>query len=201
MPASSGYELDTVRVMVVEDSRHMRQILKSLLHSLGITNITEAEDGTEAYQKLQSAEFDLIISDLMMEPMDGFTFVRKIRRSEDSPDPFLPVIILSGYTEKFRVKEARDAGVNEILAKPISAKELAAKIRAVIESPRPYIKSKTYFGPDRRRAKKSDMFYTGIERRTNMFAIEEQLKASGQADQRTASDMDDILDFDFDKNF
>jgi len=77
--------------------------------------------------------------------------VRLVRTGEDSPNPFVPVIMLTGHTETSRVVEARDAGVNEFLAKPISANGLYRRIRAIIENPRLYIKNKGYFGPDRRR--------------------------------------------------
>jgi len=207
MAEQTGYELDTVKVLIVDDSLHMRQILKSLLNGLGIHGVIEAEDGGEAYNLLQEHDVDLVLCDLIMEPVDGFTFVENVRTRDDSPDPFLPIIIISGYTERFRVHEARDHGATEVLAKPISAKELASKIRAVIETPRPFIKAREYFGPDRRRARKSDLFYTGEERRTNMFSIEEQLsadfdekkpKASQQAVRDEFENLDDILDFDLD---
>ena len=59
--------------------------------------------------------------------------------------------MLTGHSEKKRVTAARDAGVTEFLAKPISAKALYQRIVNVVANPRPFIKTKTYFGPDRRR--------------------------------------------------
>jgi DNA-binding response OmpR family regulator len=71
--------------------------------------------------------------------------------------------MLTGHTEKARVTAARDAGITEFLAKPISAKALYQRIANVVANPRPFIKTKTYFGPDRRRNASSN--YTGQERR------------------------------------
>jgi DNA-binding response OmpR family regulator len=71
--------------------------------------------------------------------------------------------MLTGHTEKQRVTAARDAGITEFLAKPISAKALYQRIVNVVANPRPFIKTKTYFGPDRRRAVSNS--YVGPERR------------------------------------
>ena len=86
-----------------------------------------------------------------MEPLDGLDFVRLVRTAKDSPNPYVPIIMLSGYTEYRRVTEARDAGINEFLAKPISARALYLRFASIIDNPRPFIRTKSYFGPDRRR--------------------------------------------------
>ena len=93
----------------------------------------------------------MIIADWHMEPLDGLDFVRLVRTAKDSPNPYVPIIMLTGHTEYQRVCEARDAGVNEFLAKPISAKALYMRFASIIDNPRPFIRTKTYFGPDRRR--------------------------------------------------
>jgi len=95
--------------------------------------------------------------------MDGIKFTRIVRNHEHSPNPFVPIIMISGHTEKHRVEAARDAGVTEFLAKPISAKGLYQRILNVVANPRPFIKTKTYFGPDRRR--NTNNAYIGPERR------------------------------------
>ncbi len=194
-----GYKLDTLNILVVDDNKNMRHLLKTLLHAYGVVNIFEAEEGDEAYHKLCEHGVDLVLCDLVMEPVDGFQFVERVRKGEDSPDPFVPIIIVSGYTERFRVAEARDFGVTEVLAKPVSAKELASRITSVVESPRPFIKTKDYFGPDRRRNKQSDLFYRGEERRMNQFSIEEHLNITEEYEEEDP--LDDILDFGPDEGF
>ena len=94
---------------------------------------------------------DVLIVDWHMQPLDGLDFVRLVRTASDSPNPYVPIIMLTGYTEYARVVEARDAGINEFLAKPISAKSLYLRFAAIIDNPRPFIRTKKYFGPDRRR--------------------------------------------------
>jgi DNA-binding response OmpR family regulator len=86
-----------------------------------------------------------------------------IRQPGANANPFAPIIMVTGHTEKPRVTAARDAGITEFLAKPISAKALYQRIVNVVANPRPFIKTKTYFGPDRRRSSSSN--YIGPERR------------------------------------
>lgn len=86
-----------------------------------------------------------------------------IRQPTTSVNPFVPIIMVSGHAERRRVIMARDAGVNEFLVKPISPKALYDRLLAVVAFPRPFIRTKTYFGPDRRRSAGSN--YSGPERR------------------------------------
>ncbi len=160
----TGYNLQNLSFLVVDDNAHMRSLLRTILSALGAKkdNILEAVSGEEAFEVLRTGTVDLCITDWKMEPVSGIDFVKRLRLSEDSPNPFLPVILLTGHTELKRVLIARDAGVNEFLAKPISPKELYVKIRSIIENPRPFIRTETYFGPDRRR---KDVPFEGEDRR------------------------------------
>ena len=94
---------------------------------------------------------DLAIVDFQMLPVDGVEFTRMVRNAPDSKNPYLPIIMMTGHSEKSRVVDARDAGVTEFVAKPLTAKAVLDRIQAVIYHPRPFVRSATYFGPDRRR--------------------------------------------------
>ena len=148
---TSRYALDNLNVLVLDDNRHMRGLVQSILHSLGVKNIREAADAAAAFKELQHFLADVLIVDWHMEPLDGLDFVRLVRTAKDSANPYVPIIMLTGYTEYRRVTEARDAGVNEFLAKPISARALYLRFASIIDNPRPFIRTKNYFGPDRRR--------------------------------------------------
>ena len=147
----AGYNLERVNFLVVDDNKHMRALVKKILHALGSKAVHEASDGADAFRELRHFPADIIICDWNMSPLDGLDFVRLVRTGKDSPNPFVPIIMLTGHTEMSRVVEAREAGVNEFLAKPISAKGLFTRVRSVIEKPRPFVRTKHYFGPDRRR--------------------------------------------------
>lgn len=148
-----GYNLKNLKCLIVDDNANMRSLLRTILTSLGMRskNIIEAYCVKNAMAALGNGDIDLVITDWKMEPVSGIEFVRQLRNEETSPNPFIPIILLTGYTEKEHVLAARDAGVNEFLAKPISPKELYSRILSIIENPRPFIRTPTYFGPDRRR--------------------------------------------------
>ena len=93
-----------------------------------------------------------------MPVFDGIELTRMIRQPDTSPNPFVPIIMITGYAERNRVFEARDAGVSEMLVKPISAKGLYARIAKVVLNPRPFIRTDHYFGPDRRHLVKADQY-------------------------------------------
>ena len=139
-------------MLVVDDNEHMRRLLRSILGALGFENIEEAASGTETgFELLKRSPTDLLIADWHMKPVDGLELIRRVRQGPDSPNPYLPIIMLTGHTELRRVIEARDAGANEVMAKPISVRALYARIITTIEEPRPFVRTGTYFGPDRRR--------------------------------------------------
>jgi len=141
----------------------MRKLLKSLLAALGVTKVYEAQDGDEAFRLLRENQPDVVLTDLTMKPTDGIEFTRLVRLSESSPNPYVPIIMVTGHTERHRVEGARDAGVTEFLAKPITAQNLFLRIAEIVERPRPYVRCATYFGPDRRR--RNDETYHGPWRR------------------------------------
>ena len=161
-----GYNLAQLKVLVVDDNEQMRDLLKTLLEVVGITRIRLAADARIGWETLKNFNPDLLITDWNMPPTNGIDFVKRVRSDKDSPNPYLPVILLTAYTERYRVEEARDAGVSEFLAKPISAKSLFDRINAIVEDRRSFVVTPTYFGPDRRRA--ADPEYTGPERRTRV---------------------------------
>jgi CheY-like chemotaxis protein len=158
------YNLERLNFLVVDDNRHMRSLVRSVLHALGARHIEEATDGADAYARLGDYAADLVICNWQMLPMNGLEFVRLLRTDTDSPNPCVPVIMLTAHTEAKRVMEARDSGVTEFLAIPISADQLYSRIRAIIEHPCPFVRAQSYVGPDRRRRQDSD--FLGPERRT-----------------------------------
>jgi CheY-like chemotaxis protein len=162
---SSMFRIDfnKLRFLVCDDNPHMRRILRTLLHSFGAREVYEAEDGATALEMYTHYVPDIVITDWSMPIFDGLELAQMIRQPESKGNPFAPIIMLTGHSEKRRVTVARDAGVTEFLAKPISAKGLYQRILNVVASPRPFIKTKTYFGPDRRR--NTTNAYIGPERR------------------------------------
>ena len=156
-------EFSRLRFLVMDDNAHMRRMLRTLLHSFGAREVHEAEDGAAGLEAFTYHIPDILITDWAMPIFDGLELTQMIRQPGANANPYVAIIMLTGHSEKKRVVAARDAGVTEFLAKPISAKGLYQRIVNVIANPRPFIKTKTYFGPDRRRNVNPN--YIGTERR------------------------------------
>ena len=154
---------DILKILVVDDNQHMRKLVVAILQAFGVGHVYEASNGEQAWTALRDTNPDIILLDWQMTGMTGLEFVKKVRNDQDSPNPFVPVIMLTGHTHIDHVRMARDAGANEFLAKPVSVKAILSRLTAVIEHPRPFVRTKTYFGPCRRRRVIED--YHGPERR------------------------------------
>lgn len=158
-----AYTFNNIRALVVEDNQHMARLVRTLLVAIDLRNVDITRDGAEAFDALQSNPYDLMITDLAMQPLDGIEMTQMIRTSSDSPVPMLPIIVMTGHSERNYVERARDAGANEFLCKPLTAQNLYQRIVAVVERPRSFVRTKTFFGPDRRR--RANTKYQGQERR------------------------------------
>lgn len=148
-------------MLIADDSAAMRGIVRAVLSGFGCERMFEAEDGRSAMEIVRADPVDLVICDWKMRPVDGIAFLKALR-DPASPDPFLPVILLTAYTEADKVAAARDAGATEFLAKPFTAETLYQRIAAIINRPRRFVDHPDFFGPDRRRLRAG---YSGPDRR------------------------------------
>lgn len=166
----NGFDGRQLKVLLVEDNEHFRRLIRTVLQALGITDVHEAADGTDGLAALTTFHADLVIADYRMQPMDGVEFTRRLRQDPESANPFVPVLMVTGNGEQQLMARARDVGVNEFLAKPISAKMLLSRIIQTIQAPRPFVETGDYFGPDRRRRQSSishaDRRQTAMHNRT-----------------------------------
>jgi len=117
-------------VLVVDDYKTMLRIISNLLKQLGFSNIEEASDGTEAFEKMKSGAYGLVISDWNMEPMTGYELLLKVR-SDDSLKR-TPFIMVTAESKTENVIAAKKAGVNNYIVKPFNGATLKQKITAVL---------------------------------------------------------------------
>jgi two-component system chemotaxis response regulator CheY len=122
----------TMPILVVDDYKTMVRIIRNLLKQLGFEDVDEASDGTEAFAKMKSRKYGLIISDWNMEPMTGYELLKEVRS-----DPSLsrtPFIMVTAESKTENVIAAKKAGVNNYIVKPFNAQTLKGKIDAVFSS-------------------------------------------------------------------
>jgi CheY-like chemotaxis protein len=157
-------DLKALRLLIVDDNRNAAEIVRSILSSVGAHQMEIAATADRAFQILQAEPYDLLIVDQNLGKGDeGISLVKRVRTDPASTNPYLPILMLTGYTEQRRVQAARDAGVTEFLSKPFTIVGLLRRMEALIHAPRPFVRSADYFGPDRRRRQDPD--YKGPERR------------------------------------
>jgi len=157
------YTFEKAKVLLVDDMHAMLQLTKSILNVFGFREVHTASNGEEAYKIIKKVDPDLVITDWMMDPMDGVKLTEEIRKNPLSPNPYVPIIVMTGFSAKPRVINARDKGITEFMVKPFTSRDLYNKIVQVIERPRQFVDVEDFFGPDRRRKNKSD--YGGPRRR------------------------------------
>ena len=143
--------LESVSALILDDNAHMRGLLRVILTSFGLRRNEEAADCNEAVALVAGGDLDIAFVDFKLGGLDGIEFCKRIRNDPESPNRYLPLIMITAYSERGRVLEAINAGVDEFLVKPVRAVDVANRVNAVVERRRPFVKVSGYFGPDRRR--------------------------------------------------
>lgn len=148
---SNVASIGDIHVLVVDDNKQMRFLLRCLLRAGGVIDVSEAANANDAFSIMSARPVDLIIVDWMMQPVDGLSFTRMVRWDAKSPNPYVPLLMLTAHTETSRVAAARDAGVSGFVKKPISARILFERMTSALTDARLFIRTQSYMGPDRRR--------------------------------------------------
>ena len=149
-------------ILIIDDNAQMRTIIGTVLAAAGVRHLHYAQDGREGLASLARQEIDVAYVDYEMPKMNGLDFMSAVRASSDGRR-FLPIIMLTGHSDMLRLNAARDRGVTEFVAKPVTAKTILSRLESVIFRPRPFVQSAGFFGPDRRR--RSAAGYEGPLRR------------------------------------
>lgn len=145
------YHFNSIKVLLVEDTPPMLEIVKALLLTFGIGDVITARDGETGYELFCQHRPDIVLADWMMKRGNGIELCHRIRNEKTSPNKYVPYILLTGFSEKKRVIMARDVGITEFMVKPFTAQDLYKRIAQIIERPRQFVRSEDFFGPDRRR--------------------------------------------------
>ena len=115
------------KILIVDDEQKIREVLKEYAEFEGYAT-DEAEDGMEAVKKCREGEYDLIVMDVMMPKLDGFSAVKEIKKYKD-----VPVLMLSARTEEYDKLFGFEIGADDYVVKPFSPKEVMARINVIIK--------------------------------------------------------------------
>src|SRR3984893_13805699 len=143
--------IQSLCVLVVDDNQYMRKVVRTLLVNCGVKDIYEATDGIAALDSIRTVAPDVVILDWEMPLLSGPELVRIVRSPRVFSMPDVPIIMLSGHGERWRVVEAVRLGVHEYLVKPVSAKALYDRLVSIMMQPRPVVQLGDYYGPEPRK--------------------------------------------------
>jgi CheY-like chemotaxis protein len=145
----AGYDFSDLSALVVDDYRYMRNLMAEMLREFGFRQVLTADDGVAAVELLRKNAVDVVFLDWNMPNLDGIAFTEGVRSGAYGNDPYLPILMVSGYTAENRVVKALDAGVHAYVLKPITPRSIAERLTQLIERPPRFVKTDEYFGPYR----------------------------------------------------
>ncbi len=147
----SRYPATQRGILIVDPRPHMAGLVATMLRAIGRTGIREVNDGNAALLELGRQVFDVIIIDDAIARPDALDIVRRLRTTPGALNGQTPVIMTSAAPDAAGITAARDAGVTEFLRKPFAASHLRARLDAIEASPRAFVETDGFKGPDRRR--------------------------------------------------
>jgi two-component system chemotaxis response regulator CheY len=125
------WSLNELRVLIVDDQLQMRKSISRILSSMGITHLFEASNGVKALKELHQKSFDLVITDIIMDKLDGFELIDHIRKQDLRGD--IPIIAVSGESSKDEIVKANTLGATFYLMKPFAADALEDRVKSAIK--------------------------------------------------------------------
>ena len=151
MPSNLEERVAAIKVLIVDDEPSMRRVVRAMLGAVGVKRIYDASDGAAGIEAIRVLAPDIVIVDWEMPTLDGMHFVRLVRSNCALPAPDVPIIMLTGHGDRWRVVEAANAGINEYLLKPVSTKALCDRIVSILTQPREMVRVDGYYTPGPRR--------------------------------------------------
>ncbi len=142
--------LEHITVLLIDDNAQALDILSSVVQGFGVREQIRCSSATEATHLLKHRRIDLILVDCAMPDMDGYDFVKWLRRETQPPLNATPVIMLTGHAASSKVVKSRDCGASFVVTKPLTPAVLLQRIRWLAKDEREFVTCETYVGPDRR---------------------------------------------------
>jgi DNA-binding response OmpR family regulator len=170
-----------ITIGIADPDAKIAQLVRKVLATLGCKRIFVVRDGQEMLELIREERVDMVVTEWEMGRMNGIELTQYLRRSLDSPNRMMPIIMLTSHNESSDIRVARDAGISEYMIKPFSAKTLMERVYAVVEDPRSLILCKSFVGPDRRRSSSlslppdPDTDHKFMERKPPLVVPKEQL--------------------------
>jgi two-component system chemotaxis response regulator CheY len=142
--------LRDLTILIADPNQYVRRVVNGMLRGFGANKVVEVDSATALFQALSNQKVDILLCDMRLQPHGGLKITRTIRRNSDNENRTMPILLMSSDTSENTVRNARDAGANIVVAKPMSPSSLYDRLGWIVFNPRPFIDTASYFGPDRR---------------------------------------------------
>jgi two-component system chemotaxis response regulator CheY len=157
-------------ILVADPSPYLCMVIHGMLRGFGANKVLEVKNSFDLLQTLSGQKIDILLCDGALPPHGGLSLTRTIRRNVNNENRTIPILVMTSDTREATIKNARDAGANMVVAKPLSPASLYDRLAWIAFKPRQFIDTATYFGPDRRF--KIEGYPNGIGRRKGDHAVE-----------------------------
>jgi response regulator RpfG family c-di-GMP phosphodiesterase len=168
-----GKDLSDLRITVLSENKYITKTITDALKDVGVGNFNHFYEHKEALNSMREELPDILIVGWNAGGKHAIEIADYIRKHEQSPSHYLPMILIHSFTDIKEINLARDIGINECVMMPFNVKSIKNKISSIINHPRGFIDTDNYIGPDRRR--RNDPEYNGPERRKGKGLSESQI--------------------------
>jgi two-component system, chemotaxis family, chemotaxis protein CheY len=142
--------LDSLTFLIADANFYARKITHSILRGFGANRILEVENSVGLLKTLSGRKIDILICDEEFPPYGGLVVTRTIRRNSENENRTVPILLMTSTARESSIAQSRDAGANMVIAKPMSPKNLYDRLTWIAFTPRHFVDTESYFGPDRR---------------------------------------------------
>ena len=139
-----------VRAVVVERDRFTSSLVAQMLRGFGMSGIEIYHSAADARKAMEEHAVDLCLVEAALPDVSGADLVRWLRKEQRDQIRHIPVMMMAGYSQSQDVSDARDAGANMVVKKPLSPRLLFDRLSWIARTPRPFVETDDFAGPDRR---------------------------------------------------
>lgn len=146
-------EFKHIRPLIIDPAGHSKALLRKLLMAFEVDQVMSTNATDEALIMLRREPYSIVFLDEMAGPLKPLHFLKMLRRDLNTSDVTIPVVLVSAGADTAKISAARDAGMNDVISKPVSVQTIERKLRSLLVEPRPFVTAKSFVGPDRRHSK------------------------------------------------
>jgi CheY-like chemotaxis protein len=143
-------EFKDILPLIVDPDTASKALLRKLLTAFGVTRVMSAQATDDALVMLRREKFHVVFLDELAGPLKPLHFLKMLRRDQHSTDASVPVVLVCAQADAAKITAARDAGMNDVISKPVNLPAIERQLRAALAPSRPFVVSKNFVGPDRR---------------------------------------------------